>query len=55
MRLMGEAERKWEEMRSELQWDPGPCGVLCTRVRTWDFALSAMGVIKWKVLGSGVT
>lgn len=43
MRLMGEAERKWEEMRSELQWDPGPCGVLCTRVRTWDFAVSTKG------------
>lgn len=39
----GEAERKWEEMRSELQWDPGPCGVLCTRVRTWDFAVSTKG------------
>ena len=43
MRLMGEEERKWEEMRSALQWEPGPCGVLCTRVRTWDFAVTTKG------------
>lgn len=43
MRLTGEGERKWEEMRSELQWDPGPCGVLCTRIRTWDFAVPTKG------------
>ena len=43
MRLMGEGERKWEELRSELQWDPGPCGILCTRVRTWDFAVPTKG------------
>lgn len=43
MRLMGEGEKKWEEMRSELQWDLGPCGVLCTRIRTWDFAVATIG------------
>lgn len=43
VRLTGEGERKWEETRSELQWDPGPCGVLCTRIRTWDFAVPTKG------------